>query len=160
MEGLARVWITILRDIKQITTSVLITTREGKGEIPTISPFAGTYPRAGATIGESIVGVVPDPIHVPVVGPTIHDETVPFYKQKMLKIGPLPHTRTPVKAKTLESMLISSEYDRLETQFLVDGFTFGFRLNCSVTPLPGSCQNLQSARLHKRSCSKQIRKRN
>ena len=46
-------------------------------------------------------------------------------------------------------MLISSEYDRLETQFLVDGFTFGFRLNCSVTPLPGSCQNLQSARLHK-----------
>ena len=38
--------------------------------------------------------------------------------------------RTPVKAKILENMLINSGYDELETQFLVEGFTFGFHLNC------------------------------
>ena len=53
--------------------------------------------------------------------------------------------RTPVKAKILENMLINSGYDELEIQFLVEGFTFGFHLNCSVSPLSGSCQNLHSA---------------
>ena len=66
--------------------------------------------------------------------------------------------RTPVKAKILENMLINSGYDELETQFLVEGFTFGFHLNCSASPLPGSCQNLHSARLHKEILQNKLEK--
>ena len=98
----------------------------GNGEILAISPFRGTYPPAGDTIGEDSVGDVIDPIYVPVAGLTTHEETALLSKEEGLKIDPLPPKRTPVKAKILENMLINLGYDELETQFLVKGFLLAF----------------------------------
>ena len=35
---------------------------------------------------------------------------------------------TPVKADILESLLIETNYDKVKTKYLVDGFKFGFDL--------------------------------
>ena len=63
-------------------------------------------------------------------------------------ITPPRHGKTPIKPNILKRMLNEAGYDFVKTQFLVDGFSQGFRLNCSCSPSTMLSHNLQSAQQH------------
>ena len=109
-------------------------------------PFGGMNPLAGVTTGESIAGDVPDPIPARIAGQTTLAETAQFFPSRM--ITPPRHGKTPIKPNILKRMLNEAGYDFVKTQFLVDGFSQGFRLNCSCSPSTMLSHNLQSAQQH------------
>ena len=53
-------------------------------------------------------------------------------------------------------MLIESGYDRNKTQFLVDGFRKGFRIDCTTSPPSRLSGNLQSAKHHPETVSQKL----
>ena len=55
---------------------------------------------------------------------TRHEELPLFYKNRDLE-----HIVTPVKGKILQDMLLQAGYDKTKTEYLVKGFTKGFKLN-------------------------------
>ena len=55
-------------------------------------------------------------------------------------------------------MLNDSEYDKNKTQFLVDGFRQGFRIDCNISPTYRLSGNLQSAKQHPEIVSQKLKK--